>query len=50
MLDLYNMNREKIKNLQTFGFNNFLGKSQFEDNGMQNYSVSQPVFKYSKTP
>ena len=36
--------------LQTFDSSYFLGKTHFEDDGMQNFLVFQQVFKYFKTP
>ena len=35
-----------MKKLQTFNSTHFRGKSHFEKNGTQNYSVFQPVYKY----
>ena len=36
---------KKIEKLQTLDSSYFLGKSHFEDDGMQNYLVFQPAFK-----
>ena len=36
-------NRQKIEKLQTFDLGYFLGKSHFEDDGMQYYLIFQPV-------
>ena len=43
-------NNKKIEKLQTSDSSYFLGKSHFEDVGMQNYLVFQLVHKYFKTP
>ena len=37
-----------MKKLKTFHFNYFIGKSHFEEDGTQNYLVSQPIYKYFK--
>ena len=38
----------ELNNLKTFGFAYFIGKSHFEEDGVQNYLVFQPVHKYFK--
>ena len=38
----------ELKKLQTFNSTHFRGKSHFEKNGTQNYSVFQPMYKYFK--
>ena len=40
--------RKKIEKLQIFYFSYFLGKSHFEDDGMENFFVLKPVFNYFK--
>ena len=35
--------------LKTFDSSYFIGKSQFEEDGAQNYLVFQPIYKYFKT-
>ena len=42
--------QKKLQKLQTFDSSYFFGKGHYEDDGMQNYLVFQPVFKYFKTP
>ena len=42
------MQEKKPEKLQTFNSSYFLGKSQFEDDGTQNYLVFQPVYKQIK--
>ena len=37
-----------LNNLKTFDFSYFIGKSHFEEDGTQNYSVFQPLFRYFK--
>ena len=37
-----------MKKLKTFDSSYFIGKSHFEEGGMQNYSVFQPMYKYFK--
>lgn len=43
------VNREKIKKLQTFESIYFLDKSHFQDDGVRNYLVFQLTFRYFKT-
>ena len=38
----------EFKKLKTFDLSYFIGKSHFEEDGRQNYLVSQPIFKYFK--
>ena len=38
----------ELNNLKTFDSSYFIGKSHFEDDGMQNYLVFQPLNKYFK--
>ena len=38
----------ELKNLKTFDSSYFIGKSHFEEDGTQNYLVSQPMNKYLK--
>ena len=38
----------ELKKLKTFDSNYFIGKSQFEEDGTQNYLVFQPLRKYFK--
>ena len=38
----------KLKKLKTFDSSYFLGKSHFEEDGVQNYLVFQPLNKYFK--
>ena len=38
----------KLNKLKTFDSSYFIGKSHFEDNGVQNYSIFQPINKYFK--
>ena len=40
--------QDKITKLKTFDSNYFRGKSHFEDDGTQNYSVFQPMYRYFK--
>ena len=42
--------RNELKNLKTFYLGYFIGKSQFEEDGAQNYVVFQPTHKYFKIP
>ena len=37
-----------MNKLKTFDLNYFIGKNYFENDGMQNYLVFQPVDKYLK--
>ena len=37
-----------MKKLKTFDSSNFIGKSHFEEDGVQNYLVFQPLNKYFK--
>ena len=39
----------ELKKLKTFHLSYFIGKSDFEGNGTQNYLVFQPLFKYFKS-
>ena len=36
----------ELKKLNTFGLSYFIGKSQFDEDGAQNYLVFQPILKY----
>ena len=36
----------ELKNLKTFDSNYFIGKSHFEEDGIQNYLVSQQIQRY----
>ena len=45
-LDLGDQNRDKMKKLKTLNY--FIGKSYFDNDGLQNYSIFQPIFKSSK--
>ena len=45
--ELY-VEQDKILKLQAFDSCYFLGKIHFEDDGMQNYLVLQPVYRFSK--
>ena len=47
-LDLGDKNKDKMKNLQNFDLNFFVGKSYFDDDGLQSYSIFQPIFKSLK--
>ena len=47
--DLNDKNRKKLNKIQTFDSISFLGRNQFDDDGMQSYLVFQPVFKSFKT-
>ena len=38
----------KLNKLKTFDFAYFVGKSHFEEDGVQNYLVFQPVYRYFK--
>ena len=38
----------ELKKLKTFDFNYFIGKSHFEEDGTQSYSVFRPKYKYLK--
>ena len=38
----------EIKNLKTLDLSYFIGKSNFEEDGTQNYLVSQPINRYFK--
>ena len=37
-----------MKNLKTFDSSYFIGKSHFEEDGVQNYLVYQPMYRYFK--
>ena len=39
---------KNIKKLQTFDLGYYRGKSHFEEDGIQNYLIFQPLFKYFK--
>ena len=36
----------ELKKLKTFDSSSFIGKSHFEEDGTQNYSVFQPMYRY----
>ena len=38
----------ELKKLKTFDLSYFIGKSNFEEDGAQNYLVFQPIFRYFK--
>ena len=38
----------ELRNLKTFDYSYFIGKSHFEEDGTQNYLVFQPLNKYFK--
>ena len=38
----------ELKKLKTFGLSYFTGKGHFEEDGVQNYLVFQPLHKYFK--
>ena len=38
----------ELNKLKTFDFAYFIGKNHFEEDGVQNYSVFQPVYRYFK--
>ena len=38
----------ELKKLKTFNSSSFIGKSHFEEDGVQNYLVFQPVIRYFK--
>ena len=40
------LNEKELKKLKTFDLSYFMGKRHFEDDGMQNYLVFQPIYKY----
>ena len=40
--------KNKLNELKTFHFGYFIGKSRFEEDGVQNYLVFQPVYRYFK--
>ena len=42
------LNENKLKNLKTFDSSYFIGKSHFEEDGVQNYLVYQPMYRYFK--
>ena len=39
---------DELKKLKTFDASYFIGKSHFEEDGTQNYSVFQPMCRYFK--
>ena len=41
--------QDKIAKLEAFVSSYFHGKSHFEDDGIQNYLIFQPVYKYFRT-
>ena len=50
-LDLKDKNRKKKKEkFRKFDSSHFLGKMHFEDDGVENYLVFQPVYKFFKMP
>ena len=38
----------ELKKLKTFDSSYFIGKSHFEEDGTQNFSVFQPMYRYLK--
>ena len=38
--------QDKISKLEAFDLSDFLGKSHFEEDGVQNYLLFQPMYKY----
>ena len=38
----------ELKKLKTFDSSSFIGKSHFEEDGVQNYLVFQPIIRYFK--
>ena len=40
--------KNELNKLKTFDFGYFIGKSHFEEDGVQNYLVFQPVYRYFK--
>ena len=40
--------QNELKKLKTFDLGYFIGKSHFEEDGTQNYLVSQPIVRYCK--
>ena len=38
----------ELKKLKTFDSSDFVGKSHFEEDGVQNYLVFQPIYRYFK--
>ena len=38
----------ELKKLKTFDLGYFIGKSRFEEDGVQNYLVFQPILRYFK--
>ena len=44
----YLLFENKFKKLQTFDSSYFIGKSHFEEDGIQNYLVFQPMSRYFK--
>ena len=43
-----NVSENEFKKLKTFDSSYFRGKNHFEEDGTQNYSVFQPMYKYLK--
>ena len=41
--------RNEINKIKDFDFGYFIGKSNFEEDGVQNYLVFPPMYKYFKT-
>ena len=41
--------KDKINKIKDFEFSYFIGKSHFEEDGVQNYLVFQPMYKHFKT-
>ena len=39
---------KELKKLKTFDLAYFIGKSYFDEDGAQNYSIFQPILKYFK--
>ena len=38
--------KDRINKIKDFGLSYFIGKSHFEKDGVQNYLVFQPIYKY----
>ena len=40
--------KNELNELKTFDFDYFIGKTHFEEDGVQNYLVFQPIYRYFK--
>ena len=40
--------KDKLDKLKTFDLSDFIGKSNFDEDGTQNYLVFQPMYRYFK--